>query len=187
MNKFARLMALALVCAMAMGLVTVAHADTCYEMLKYTFSIEDNGDFAWLGQGTLVPGEEPAEESSNAVFFYVSFESGYASVIGRNAEGEPESCLWMEANPADLLLASVQVAASYDQLTEALDQCTELVLVLESGEESEMIYIASSEDAQAYLTLLQSAMENMAAEVEGTTGSGTAVQDEAADEPATVE
>ena len=114
----------------------------------------------------LVPGEEPDSEDKNAVFFYISFESGYASVIGRNAEGEPESCIWLEAEPAELLLASVQVAASYEQLCEYLDECTELVLVLESGEESELIYIASPADAEAYLTLMQAALSGEPLEAE---------------------
>lgn len=175
MNKFARLMALALVCALLLGMAPAALADTCYETLKYTFSIEDNGDFAWLGQGMLVPGEESGEERE-AVFFYVNFESGYASVIGRNAEGEPESCMWMEADPAELLLSTVQVAASYEQLCEYLDECKELVLVLDSGEDSEQIYVASPEDAQAYLTLMQAAMADIAGTGEETAeGEGVAV------------
>lgn len=170
MNKFARLLALALVCALTLGFAAAAQADTCYETLKYTFSIEDNGDFAWLGQGTLVPGEESETDSGDSVFFYISFEGSYASVIGRNADGQPESCLWMEADPAELLLASVQVAASYEQLCEYLDDCTELVLVLDSGEEDARIYVASPEDAEAYLKLMQAALEQDA--------SGSAVADE---------
>lgn len=174
MNKFLRL--LALVCALLLGLAPAAMADTCYETLKYTFSIEDNGEFAWLGQGMLVPGEETEEEERNAVFFYVNFESGYASVIGRNADGAPESCMWMEADPAELLLSTVQVAASYEQLCEYLDECKELVLVLDSGEDTEQIYVASPEDAQAYLTLMQAAMADIAGTVEETAeGEGVAV------------
>ena len=47
MKCFPRLLALALACALLLGLgMTAACADTCYEMIKYTFSVEDNGDFA---------------------------------------------------------------------------------------------------------------------------------------------
>lgn len=161
MKCFPRLLALALACALLLGLgMTAASADTCYEMIKYTFSVEENGDFAWLGQGMLVAGEEPETEEQDAVFFVVDFGSGYASVIGRNAEGAPESCMWLEAQPAELLLASMQVAGSYEILAAELDQCTELVIILESGEEQGRVYIASAGDAQAYLTLMQEAMEN---------------------------
>lgn len=161
MKLFTRLLAMMLACALLLGLgMTAASADTCYEMIKYTFSVEENGDFAWLGQGMLVEGEEPENAEQDAVFFVVDFESGFASVIGRNDEGEPESCMWLEAEPADLLLASVQVAASYETLAGALDQCNQLVIVLESGEEDGRVYVASPEDAQAYLTLMQEAMEN---------------------------
>ena len=60
MKTFYRLLAMLLACTLLLGLgMTAACADTCYEMIKYTFSVEDNGEFAWLGQGTLVPGEEP--------------------------------------------------------------------------------------------------------------------------------
>ena len=166
MKWFTRLAAMMLATMLVLALgMTAASADTCYEMLKYTFSVEDNGDFAWLGQGMLVEGEEPETEEQDAVFFVVDFSSNYASVIGRNAEGEPESCMWLEAQPADLLLASMQVAGSYEVLAAELDQCTELVIILESGEEQGRVYIASPEDAQAYLTLMQEAMEN-AIEVE---------------------
>ena len=161
MKLFTRLLAMTLACALLLSLgMTAACADTCYEMIKYTFSVEENGDFAWLGQGMLVAGEEPEDPAQDAVFFVVDFSSGYASVLGRNAEGKPESCLWMEAEPAELLLSSVQVAASYETLASALDQCTELVIILESGEEDGRVYIASAGDAQAYLTLMQEAMEN---------------------------
>lgn len=161
MKLFTRLVAMALAAMLVLGLgMTAASADTCYEMLKYTFSVEDNGDFAWLGQGMLVEGEEPETEEQDAVFFVVDFGSGYASVIGRNAEGAPESCMWLEAEPAELLLASMQVAGSYEILAAELDQCTELVIILESGEEQGHIYIASAEDAQTYLTLMQETMEN---------------------------
>ena len=163
MKLFTRFAAMLLACILLMSFsMTAACADTCYEMLKYTFSVEDNGDFAWLGQGMLVEGEEPENPEQDAVFFYVSFASGYASVIGRNAEGEPESCLWMEADPVNLLLASMQVAGSYEMLAGNLDQCTELVLVLEGNADAEPVYIASAEDANTYVTLMQEALEGAA-------------------------
>lgn len=159
MKMITRLAAMMLACILLLSLgMTAACADTCYEMIKFTFSVEDNGDFAWLGQGMLVEDDEPESEEENAVFFVVDFDSGYASVIGRNAQGAPESCLWMEAEASQLLLATVQLAASYEQLSEYLDQCNQLVMVLESGEEDGRIYIASPEDAQAYLTLMQEAL-----------------------------
>lgn len=165
MNKFARLLVLVLACTLLLGLIAPAHADTCYETLKYTFSMEDNGDFAWLGQGVLMPGEESTETEEDFVFFYISFADGYASVIGRNAQGQPESCMWLEPEPANLLLASVQVAMGYEQLIEYLDECTGLVLLLDSGTENERIYIASPEDATAYLTMIQAASEAAPIEV----------------------
>lgn len=165
MNKYYRLLAMLLACALLLGLAPTACADTCYETLKYTFSMEDNGDFAWLGQGMLLPGEEPEDATQNAIFFYISFESGYATVMGRNAAGEPESCMWLEAEPAQLLLASVQVAASYELLAEMMDQCDELVLVLDNGEEAHRIYIASPEDAQVYLQMMQTTLDDVAGSV----------------------
>lgn len=156
-------MALAIVLVLGLGM-TAACADSCYEMLKYTFSVEDNGDFAWLGQGMLVEGKEPESPEQDAVFFVVDFGSGYASVIGRNSEGQPESCLWMETEPSELLLASMQVAGSYDILASSLDQCVELVMILESGQEQGAVYITNAEEAQAYLTQMQEALENAVAE-----------------------
>lgn len=152
-------MVLAIVLLLSLGM-TAASADSCYEMLKYTFSVEDNGDFAWLGQGMLVEAKEPEDPAQDAVFFVVDFGSGYASVIGRNMEGLPESCMWMEAEPSELLLASMQVAGSYEILASSLDQCTELVMILESGAEQGCVYITNAEEAQAYLTQMQEALEN---------------------------
>lgn len=165
MKTFYRLLAMLLACTLLLGLgMTAACADTCYEMIKFTFSVEDNGDFAWLGQGTLMPGDEPKDPANNPVFFVIAFDSGYASVIGLNASGEPENCLWLEPDPAELLLASVQVAASYEELSGSLDQCTQLVIILDAGEDAEPLYIASAEDAQAYLTMMQDALGNSEAE-----------------------
>ena len=165
MKTFYRLLAMLLACTLLLGLgMTAACADTCYEMIKFTFSVEDNGDFAWLGQGTLVPGEEPDDPENYPVFFVIAFDSGYASVLGLNAEGQPESCLWMEPDPAELLLASVQVAASYEELAGSLDQCTGLVMILDAGDDAEPLYISNAEEAQAYLTMMQAALENPEAE-----------------------
>lgn len=161
MKLFTRLLAMTLACVLLLGLgMTTACADTCYEMLKYTFSVEDNGDFAWLGQGMLVEGEEPEDAEQDSVFFVVDFGSGYASVLGRNAEGAPESCMWLEAQPQELLLASMQVAGSYEILAAELDQCTSLVMILELGEEEGRAYVTNAEEAQLYLTQMQEAMEN---------------------------
>ena len=159
MKTFYRLLAMLLACTLLLGLgMTAACADTCYEMIKYTFSVEDNGEFAWLGQGTLVPGEEPENPEDYPVFFVIAFDSGYASVLGLNAQSQPESCLWMEPDPSELLLASVQVAASYEELAGSLDECTGLVIILDAGEDVEPLYISRAEEAQAYLTLMQTAL-----------------------------
>ena len=156
-------MVLAIVLLLSLG-ITAASADSCYEMIKYTFSVEENGDFAWLGQGMLVAGQEPENPEQDAVFFVVDFGTGYASVVGRNSEGVPESCMWLEAEPTELLLASMQVAGSYEALASSLDQCTELVMILESGEEQGCVYITNAEEAQAYLTQMQEALESAIAE-----------------------
>ena len=42
MNKLFRMMAVALVCALLLSLAPAALADTCYESLKNSFSIEEN-------------------------------------------------------------------------------------------------------------------------------------------------
>ncbi len=162
MKTFSRVLAMLLACAMLLGLgMTTACADNCYEMLKYTFSVEDNGDFAWLGQGMLVEGEEPENPENDAVFFYISFNGGKASVIGRNADGKPETCMWLEADEGELLLASIQVASSYQDLSTYLDQCNGLVMVLDTGDEADTVYITNAEEAEAYVTLLLEALEAM--------------------------
>ena len=65
-------------------------------------------------------------------------------------------------DPVNLLLASMQVAGSYEMLAGNLDQCTELVLVLEGNADAEPVYIASAEDANTYVTLMQEALEGAA-------------------------
>jgi hypothetical protein len=70
----------------------------------------------------------------------------------------------MEAEPSEMLLASMQVAGSYDVLASSLDQCTELIMILESGQEQGTVYITNAEEAQAYLTQMQEALENAVAE-----------------------
>jgi hypothetical protein len=55
-------------------------------------------------------------------------------------------------------------AASYEALASSLDQCTELVMILESGEEQGCVYITNAEEAQAYLTQMQEALESAIAE-----------------------
>ncbi len=161
MKYLSRLLALVLGLMLILG-AAPALADTCYETLKYTFSSDDNGDFGWLGQGMLVESEAVEDPEKDAVFFYVSFDRGYASVVGRNAEGQPETCMWMEAEPADLLMAAVQVAASYETLNGYVDQCTQLVLVISTDAEAEPVYITDAENAQAFIDLILSAMEGAA-------------------------
>lgn len=156
MNKPLRLLALTLVCALMLCLAPAALADTCYESLKNTFSIEENGDFAFLGPVMLLNDEELAGEEVNAVYFHVFFTEGYATLVGRNAEGQPETSVWIEPDPGELLLACIQVAASYEVLCESLDECETLMLIMELGEEVGNICIASPEDAQAFLMLIQS-------------------------------
>lgn len=156
MNKPLRLVALTLVCALLMSLCSVACADTCYESLKNTFSIEENGEFAFLGPVMLLNDETLTSEEVNGVFFHVFFTDGYATLVGRNAEGQPEVSVWIEPDPGELMLACVQVAASYEALSTALDQCDNLTLIMELGEEVGNISISSPEDAQAFLMLIQS-------------------------------
>lgn len=156
MNKLFRLMAVALVCALLLGLAPAALADTCYESLKNTFSIEENGDFAFLGPVMLLNDETLTSEEVNGVFFHVFFTDGYATLVGRNTDGQPEVSVWIEPDPGELMLACVQVAASYEVLCTSLDQCDKLTLIMELGEEVGNISIASPEDAQAFLLLIQS-------------------------------
>ncbi|MBR4067096.1 MAG: hypothetical protein IKK08_00545 [Clostridia bacterium] len=156
MNKLFRLTAVALVCALLLSLAPAALADTCYESLKNTFSIEENGDFAFLGPVMLLNDETLTSEEVNGVFFHVFFTDGYATLVGRNADGQPEVSVWIEPDPGELMLACVQVAASYEVLCTSLDQCDKLTLIMELGEEVGNISIASPEDAQAFLMLIQS-------------------------------
>lgn len=156
MNKPLRLVALTLVCALLVGLCSVACADTCYESLKNTFSIEENGDFAFLGPVMLLNDEDLAGDEVNGVFFHVFFSEGYATLVGRNAEGQPETSIWIEPDNGELLLACIQVAASYEVLCSALDECETLVLIMELGEEIGSLAITNPEDANAFLAMIQS-------------------------------
>lgn len=155
MNKFYRLLALALVCALVLTFAPAALADTCYETLKNTFSVEDNGEFAYLGLVMLLNDKAFASEEVNGVYFHAFFTEGYATLVGRNAEGVPEICIWMQPDPNELLLACVQVAASYEVLSSSLDHCDSLTLIMELGEEVGNVGIASPEDAQAFLEMIQ--------------------------------
>ena len=131
MNRFFRLMALVLVCALLLALAPAALADSCYESLKNTFSIEENGEFAFLGPVMLLDDETLTGGEVNGVFFHVFFSEGYATLVGRNAEGQPETSIWIEPDNGELLLACIQVAASYEVLCSALDECETLVLIME--------------------------------------------------------
>lgn len=156
MNRFFRLMALVLVCALLLALAPAALADSCYESLKNTFSIEENGEFAFLGPVMLLDDETLTSGEVNGVFFHAFFTEGYATLVGRNADGQPEVSVWIQPDPGELMLACVQVAASYEALCTALDQCDKLTLIMELGEEIGNISIASPDDAQAFLMLIQS-------------------------------
>ena len=43
--------------------------------------MEGNGDFAWLGQGTLVPGEEPDDPENYPVFFVIALGFTFAGSL----------------------------------------------------------------------------------------------------------
>lgn len=154
MKKSARLFAVVLVCALLLSLVTVAHADSCYEMLKFLYQYEGEGMVVTLGEGFSFP----AELEDKNVLFVVDIPSASVSMVGLNAQSEPEGHAWTDVDETNAMLAFVQFCVSYEQLCDELDECEKLIGGIYMAEGEDPYLIDSAESAQVFVDVFTSLM-----------------------------
>ena len=154
MKKSVRLFALVLVCALLMSFVTIAHADGCYEMIKFFYEYDDEEMLVSLGQGMVFP----AEPENNVVLFVVDVPAAHVFVTGLNAESQPEGYVWYDVQEMEAMMAFVQLCTCYEQLAAELTECDQLVggIILAEGEDPYLI--TSAEEAQTFVELFSSLM-----------------------------
>lgn len=155
MKKFARMIALTLICVLLLSLVSVAQADSCYELIKLLYQYEGEEAVVSLGEGVVFPAE-PLED--NSVYFVVSLPDACVTVMGLNAQSEPEGCAWVDVQEMDGMMAFVQFCVSYQQLSENLDECENLIggIIMMEGEDPYLI--EDAENAEMFINVFSSLM-----------------------------
>lgn len=156
MKKSVRLIAVTLVCVLLMSLVTVAHADSCYEMIKLLYQLETEDALVCLGEGIIFDANEADSEN---VYFIVSVPDTYVGVTGLNADGQPEGYTWLDVEDMDSLLAFVQFCVGYETLSSCLDECKQLIggIYLVAGEDP--VLVTDAESAQNFLDTFSQVLE----------------------------
>ena len=156
MKKFARLIAVTLVCVLLLSLVSVAHADTCYETIKLMYQLDDDENLVNLGEGVIF---DSSETDTSSVFFIVSVPDSYVGVTGLNAQSQPEGYTWLNIEEMDALLAFVQFCVGFETLSENLDECDQLAGGIFLVPDEEPFMVTNVEEAQNFLTLFNGALE----------------------------
>lgn len=143
-----------LVCALLMSFVTIAHADDCYEMIKFFYEYEGERMVVTLGQGMTFP----SEVEDKIVMFVVDVPGHQVFVTGLNAESQPEGYVWYDVQELDAMMAFVQLCACYEQLTEKLTECDQLVGAFIMAEGEDPYFITSAEEANTLFDMFSSLM-----------------------------
>jgi len=155
MKKFARLIALTLVCALLMSLATIAHADTCYELIKMVYEDETDDTFVYLGEGMNFD----ADVDSDLVYFIASVPSGYVGVTGLNANSKAEGYAWIDVSEGNALLAFTEFCMAYETLCEYLDECEQLVGGIYLTEDGDPIIVSDASDAANFVSAIEEWLE----------------------------